>query len=885
MSVYGEGSRSPLEQVWRQFVPQGHDQALRNAFYNVAAVVFVAGVGAAAWSVYIIFQPFVQPLLWAVLCGSVLHPFKHRITSWTRAWFGEIQNSHSLLCVSVALLPFTVLDTASERIGRFVVTHVRSVVMVTVILPLLYIVIYHTPPALTALASTLVNTLLAIITALVSAVTWNCYLSGAVVVVYVGTVCGGWSDHTASILTRLSVPVWLVAAAALSGLWPGGSVAIFLVLASLMVAGLGVEVADLHAQRKLTQGGDASLLESARVVCLGSDASHTYLPAASVQEAGEIEGKTSLSPVEEEEEEEVEEEKERRGKKAEQGVERNEEEKQEATVEQNQAKEPSPITETPRPRILLTAPPGQPSAPLQAPSTQPKPCKDTEENGSNIYLKGVVVGCVLVEFWQHNYLLPLLPVAMLYYFIKKIAWHTLAYRAVSGAVKSVSETASCFLALRSPALLPPPIRGLAKLLVRSDRQLVVILAAAVDSLITLLLILAVICFAVTASIFLAVQIQGESMSLVALGGQVVNSTLANNPQVLQLLPAGLGDLLTSALDEGYIYGRQWIATMVRDILGETDEVKAAQLEQQVVEVWDRVYQAWVVAHPPSPGPQVTSEAVQLSFDSLVDGLRKTPGVVSISFVTEVVRENLGTVMSVLESLWSLVLGNLSLAISTLTAAASLLLGGSLSILNALISVIIFMSSLFYVLSASSSVYKPVSTMANLAPAQMNHLGKAVEDAVNGVFIASFKMGAFYGLWTWFLHSLFSTNVVYIPAVLGAILGAVPLVGTYWAGVLGAVELWWHRGSPAQAALLMGAQILPMSCVDTAIYADIKGGSHPYLTGLAVAGGVFYWGAQGAILGPLLLCILKVATNMYSTLIQSPATDLRRFKLRRNPTIN
>lgn len=61
--------------------------------------------------------------------------------------------------------------------------------------------------------------------------------------------------------------------------------------------------------------------------------------------------------------------------------------------------------------------------------------------------------------------------------------------------------------------------------------------------------------------------------------------------------------------------------------------------------------------------------------------------VSLSFVSEVVRENLGTVMSVLESVWSLLLGNLSLAISTLTAAASLLLGGSLSILNALISVV------------------------------------------------------------------------------------------------------------------------------------------------------------------------------------------------------
>ena len=61
--------------------------------------------------------------------------------------------------------------------------------------------------------------------------------------------------------------------------------------------------------------------------------------------------------------------------------------------------------------------------------------------------------------------------------------------------------------------------------------------------------------------------------------------------------------------------------------------------------------------------------------------------VSLSLVSEVVGDNLGTVMSVLESVWGLLLGNLSLAISALTAVASLLLGGSLSILNALISVV------------------------------------------------------------------------------------------------------------------------------------------------------------------------------------------------------
>ncbi|KAL7632732.1 UNVERIFIED_CONTAM: hypothetical protein RMT77_016933 [Armadillidium vulgare] len=118
------------------------------------------------------------------------------------------------------------------------------------------------------------------------------------------------------------------------------------------------------------------------------------------------------------------------------------------------------------------------------------------------------------------------------------------------------------------------------------------------------------------------------------------------------------------------------------------------------------------------------------------------------------------------------------------------------------------------------------------------------------------------------------------SVLGALFGAVPLVGTYWAAVPGALELAWGHESPFLGLLLIAAQLLPLSCVDTAFYAEIKGGGHPYLTGLAVAGGIFCWGVQGAILGPLLLCILLVVTKMYTSLIQSPTeffTKYRRFR--------
>jgi hypothetical protein len=83
------------------------------------------------------------------------------------------------------------------------------------------------------------------------------------------------------------------------------------------------------------------------------------------------------------------------------------------------------------------------------------------------------------------------------------------------------------------------------------------------------------------------------------------------------------------------------------------------------------------------------------------------------------------------------------------------------------------------------------------------------------------MAIFYGLYTYFVYSLFALNVVFIPAMLAAIFAAIPIVPAYSVAVFGIIELWLVRGDMAASLVFAGASIAPLFFADPAFYRELK----------------------------------------------------------------
>jgi hypothetical protein len=133
-----------LNNVW-QYVPQGHEKALKQAFYNTVANIFVLAAAAAVVAVYFVLAPFVRPLCWALLCGTFLYPFKRSLTDALRNWLNGLSCSGTPFFVGLVILPVQVVRKTTDTLSDVIWSHFGVILAVFVGLPVVQL-LYHFGP-------------------------------------------------------------------------------------------------------------------------------------------------------------------------------------------------------------------------------------------------------------------------------------------------------------------------------------------------------------------------------------------------------------------------------------------------------------------------------------------------------------------------------------------------------------------------------------------------------------------------------------------------------------------------------------------------------------------------------------------------------------------
>lgn len=727
---------TPINNIFSLFSAE-HENALKQGIYNGIGLFILSLVCAASYALYIILLPFVKPLIWALLCGSVLFPVKFYITNTVQSWFKDMDDCHEPLLVNLTIVPLRIIDNVSECLGKFVHQKIKYVGMLFSIIGVMILFYWYTPGFLIRVVWNLFQFGIEFIVFII--INCNIYLVNLFVKLFINnclalfnymnlfclqifTITAGyviilliyWKPNNSSTFNKISLIIWSIFSLYLSNIFGIYQVAVFLTLQVLFIIGFAYEIILIMEHEEI------NIVEAVQLIIFGSV---------------EPDDCKNSSSDDDKDKQDIEDEK----------------------VDKFIEKSSAPSTSTPNDNTLhlnknklnsirrsMSMDYGRQTGSLKTrrlnkTSYIKNPniiIRDRnilrkirnelslDLNDDNVdtgkYMYGAMWACTGMLLWKQKWILTFLIIPIVWYIIKQTSRSFGLSNIIKNQLKPMLEYVKNWYDKRQDAILPIHIRGIYKLYIIIDKKLRDVLKGSVDAVATIIVIFCLIIFLFCSSIFIIIQIYGEGMHLIQVTGEILNSTLVNNPDI-DWLPQQWEESVNSLLDNAYTYGRTAISDGVKGLVKDMERTKAEIIEKKVIELWDRLYQAWMQSTESDDliGPTVDVSAALSVWQSLTENYNKIPGVFNMSSLQNFAKDNVGILLSVLDSVLRIIKGNMSIVMSIFTELMYVVLISGSVLLNFTLSTVVFFTTLFYLLSSSNKIYKPIELVGVFSPISCN----------------------------------------------------------------------------------------------------------------------------------------------------------------------
>ncbi|XP_061393347.1 transmembrane protein 245 isoform X3 [Musca vetustissima] len=754
--------------------------------FKAAMYNFLIAAGVAAFvAVCFILGPFVRPLLWAFLMGAVLFPFKRKLAQLLNNWFEKLEERDSNVFVSLCLAPLEATESCGSFLVNWLKEHWQVITAGVGIASCIKLLVLYAPKGFLCAIWRLIVFSHSLFVQLIGYL--NIYLLVAIIAVYLTSVYFFWRESNSNRFVIAGQSLWIAIVSYGCSFLGALQVPAFLLI--MLYVGASIVY---HLQNTEES---SSMVEKIKKLLDRSD----FEKSINSLRLSSSNKKQSIH----------------------------------SDIDDVSFSETMDSMET-----------------LEAYEDHVDH-KDDEESShiSGTYFKFLFYACMATFLYRNVWMFILALIPMFMHLLYQLGIYTGFTDFVAEKLNDIYIKIKTWAIEHHSAVLPLCLPGVLELNYKINGIIRNSLKSSVDLVTSILMIILMILIIVFLGVFFCVNIYSETIEVAYLGKDLINKTITDRPELIDILPANIQSSLDDALDNAHHYGRRKIETYIDDWLTDADPVHATKLKEQILDVWDRLIQYWIDFNKSdSYGPRVPTDALKTTFGEIVDNPVAKQGIIGWA------KSNTQTIMEVAESLWHIIRTNLSMIMAFTGEILSLVLSGGQACVEFILDMIVFFTALFYLLSSSQTKYAPLQVTKYIGfSTSGSKIADALENSISGVLISMFKCSLFTGLFTWLVHTVFGARIVFLPSALAAILSAAPFLGSYWCALPALLELWLAQDRLYAGIALFLLQFFVPPYFEAAIYAEMKGGGHPYLTGLAIAGGMYWIGWQGAIFGPLLLC--------------------------------